>query len=106
MSLMYITEYERMAETTGGFRVSAGVEPAHATQVITFTAAAGQSANFNARTRFVRIHVDGIASLLFGANPTAVANTTTRLTAGQTEYFGCDQATVATGLKVSAVTST
>lgn len=106
MSLMYITEYERMAEVSGGFRVSVGVEPAVATQVITFTGTAGVSANFNARTKFVRIAVDGVASILFGAAPTAVANTTTRMGAGQSEYYGVDPAAVVAGLKVSAVTTT
>jgi len=106
---MCITEYERMAEVTGGFRVSVGEEPAIAIQNIAFTATAGQSANFNVRTKFVRIEIlssTAAAHILFGANPTAVADTHTRLTNGQAEYFGCNPASVVAGLKVSAVEST
>lgn len=106
MGRLCITEYERMAEVTGGFRVSVGVEPAHAIQNIAFTGTAAVSVNFNVRTRFVRIEILSTlaaADLLFGAAPTAVAGAGTRLTNGQTEYFGCDPAAVATGLKVSAV---
>lgn len=105
MTIMTITEYERVVETSRG-AAPVGVEPAHAIQVVTFTATAGVSAAFNARTKFVRIAVSGNANILFGANPTAVTDASTRLAAGQTEYFGTDPASVVTGLKVSAVDAT
>lgn len=108
MGRMCITEYERMAEVTGGFRVSVGVEPAHAIQNIAFSGTAAPSVNFNVRTRFVRIEILSTlaaADIVFGAAPTAVTGTHTRLTNGQTEYFGCDPAAVTAGLKVSAVES-
>jgi hypothetical protein len=104
MSRMFISEYERMTEVTGGYRVAVGEEPSIAEQVITFTATAGQSAAFNVRTRFVRIEVDGIADILFGTNPTAVAGASKRLTAGQSEYFGINPN--GGPYKVSAVTDT
>lgn len=106
MGRLCITEYERMAEVSGGFRVSVGVEPAHAIQNIAFTGTAQPSVNFNARTRFVRIEIlstTAAANILFGAAPVAAAGAGTRLTNGQTEYFGCDPAAVAAGLKVSAI---
>lgn len=104
MARLCVTEYERMAEVAGGFRVSVGVEPAIAIQNVAFTATAGVSAAFNPRTRFVRVEVDGIASVLFStAGTAAVAGAGTRMTAGQTEYFGVD---AGTGLRVSAVTDT
>jgi hypothetical protein len=46
-----------------------------------------QSAAFNAKTCFVRLHTDAVCSLKFGTNPTASA-TTARIAAGQTEYHG------------------
>lgn len=105
MSIMYIQEYERMGEVPGGYRVSAGVEPAHASQAITFAASVA-SANFNVRTKFVRIHVDGPACLKFGASPTATNQVDMPMTTGQTEYFAVDAAAVAAGLKVAAITKT
>lgn len=100
MSLLYIQEYAEMLRINGEL-AQVGREPALASQAITFTGTAGQSAAFNANTRFVRTHVDGIASLKFGSNPTALANTDQRMAAGSTEFFG-----VVPGHKVSAVTST
>lgn len=101
MSTMYISEYSDVGHS-GGI-VPVGDEPANTDQVVSFTATAGQSAAFKNNTKMVRVHVDGIASILFGTNPTAVANTNKRMTAGQTEYF-----TIPLGqaYKVSAVTST
>lgn len=101
MATMYISEYPDVGRLGGIIPV--GAEPATDQTPVTYTATAGQSAAFKNNTTMVRIHVDGIASILFGTNPTAVANTNKRMTAGQTEYF-----TVPMGLsyKVSAVTST
>ena len=98
MSKLYITEYEHLPLTTDG-RMSAGQEPALATQTVTFTTAT-QSAAFNARTTFVRVHAPTICSILFGSNPTADVNSP-RLAANQTEYFG-----VRGGDKLSAIDNT
>jgi len=96
---MYVTEFA----DSGPLGAGIGQEPINADQAITFTATAGQSAAFKNNTKLVRITVDGIASVLFGTNPTAVANTNRRMGAGQIEYF-----TVPPGqaYKVSAVTTT
>lgn len=97
---MYISEYADVGRLGGIIPV--GAEPS-TDQVVSFTATPGSSAAFQTNTNMVRIHCDGIASIKFGTAPTATANTSKRLTAGQTEYF-----TVPMGAsyKVSAVTST
>ena len=101
MSTMYVTEFTDVGKSGGVIPV--GAEPATADQHITFTSTAGTSAAFQNNTSLVRIHVDGIASILFGTAPTAVANTNRRMTAGQTEYFNV---AIGQAYKVSAVTST
>lgn len=107
MSRMFISEYEKMTEVSGGFRQAVGEEPSIAEQVVTFTGTAGVSAAFNVKTKFVRIEVDGIGNLLFGLAPTAVAGASKRLAAGQTEYFGVNIKDFTPGaMKVSAVTDT
>ena len=105
MASLYITEYASQAKGQSGDWVNAGEDPPIAEQKITFTGTAGQSANLNAKTRFVRIHVDGIAAVLSGANPTATV-ASRRMVAGQTEYFGVNPVSVAAGLKYSAITNT
>lgn len=101
MSLLYISEYTDVGHAPDSVPVAA--EPCVDQAPVTFTASAGQSAAFRSNTKLVRIHVDGIASILFGTNPTAVANTNKRMTAGQTEYF---YVPAGQSFKVSAVTST
>lgn len=100
MSTMYIREYNDTG-TFGGNPLPQ--EPGVDQTPVTFTGTAGQSAAFKNTTRMVRVHVDGIASILFGTNPTAVANTNLRMTAGQTSDF---LVLPGSALKVSAVTST
>lgn len=101
MATMYVSEFSDVGHIGG--TVPSGSEPS-TDQVVTYTGTAGVSTAFKPSTKLVRIHVDGIASILFGTAPTAVANTNKRLTAGQTEYFVIPPLT--TPLKVSAVTST
>jgi len=95
---MYITEYASI----GGSRAHVAQEPAIAVQKISFTGTPGTSAAFNAATNFVRIHVDGIASIKFGTNPTA-ATTDPRMPADSIEYFAVPPAG---SCKVSAITNT
>ena len=101
MSIMYIREYA----DSGFYQTGLGIptEPGTDQAPVSFTATAGQSAAFKNNTRVVRITVDGTASILFGTNPTAVANTNLRLSAGQTADF---MVQVGSGMKVSAVTTT
>lgn len=86
MALAYIEEYERLAPDGDGKPSQIAWQPAVTTQRVSFTTTT-QSAAFNGRTRFIRIHTDSICSYVFGSNPTATTSTP-RMAAGQTEYFG------------------
>ncbi len=99
MAKLYITEYVSQPFDTNGQRIPAGQEPGVTTQVVTFTTTT-QSAAFNAKTKFVRVHTDAICSVEFGENPTATTSSA-RMVAGSTEFFG-----VVPGHKVAAVTDT
>lgn len=100
MSIMYITEFAGVRAGGGGLMASL---PPTASQAITFSTAA-QSAAFQNNTSMVRINVDGLANIAFGTNPTAVASTSMRMSAGQTEYFDLSSV-IGQGYKVSAITS-
>ncbi len=86
MALLYINEYGRLATEGAGQSVMAGVEPSRAQTPVSIGAGSLQSAAF--ATNFVRIHTDSVCFLVFGANPTAVAQQGVRLAANQTEFFG------------------
>lgn len=102
MSILYITEFADVGKSGGVVPVAS--IPANTKQTVSFTGTAGQSAAFQNNTRLVRIAVDGIASIAFGLNPTAVASTDARMSAGSVEYY--DISTVmGLGYKVSAVTT-
>ena len=92
MAVAYISEY-------ADIRANAALEPFTASQTVAIGAEA-KSAAFNANTQFVRIHVDAIASIKFGVNPTADTNSQ-RLAANQTEYFKTKP-----GDKVSIISNT
>lgn len=100
MSTMYISEYPDAGYASSGS--SLGVEPALADQAVSFTGTPGASAAFKNNTKLVRIHVDGIASILFGTAPTA-ATTNKRMAASTTEYFLVPPGAA---FKVSAITNT
>lgn len=102
MAKLYITEYAQLGTDSIARGVFAPEEPAIAEQVVTFTTTT-QSSAFNVNTRVVRVHVDAIASLAFGTNPTATTNSQ-RFTAGQTEYKAV-RPDRDSGLKVAAVTN-
>jgi hypothetical protein len=89
MSKLYISEYARVTQASGpgSAVVQAPEEPPVATQVVDFTSGVTQSAAFNAKTRFVRLHTDAICSVKFGVAPTATVNDP-RLAAGQSELRG------------------
>lgn len=100
MSTMYISEYSDVGRLGGIIPV--GAEPC-TDQVVTFTGTHGESTALKNNTTMVRVHVDGIASILFGTAPVAVANTNKRMSAGQTEYFTVP---MGSAYKISAVSST
>lgn len=87
MPKLYIAEYASQAVDAGLATPPIPQTPALAQQVIDFAGTSLQSAAFNANTRFVRLHTDGVCHVLFGANPTATTSNA-RMDAGQTEYFG------------------
>lgn len=95
-----IREYEHLSAVARGV-VPVGEEPAVASQSFTVTGASQQSAAFNEKTRFVRIHTGVDISLDWGTNPTAVAGECD-MVAGQTEYFGVVNATQ---IKVAFISS-
>lgn len=99
MAVVYISEYAEQARDNRGYLLPAGQEPSLAEQTVAIGGASAQSAAFNAKTRFVRIHTDAICSLKFGSNPTATA-TTPRMPANGTEFFG-----VTPGHKVAVITN-
>lgn len=98
MSSMYITEYKNLAFDENGHVIQVGLEPAEATQVVTFTATAGASAAFGQNTRFIRVSCDAAAFLAVGLAPVSVTATGTPVQANTPEYFG-----VKSGFKISAV---
>jgi hypothetical protein len=100
MAFAYITEYLRQPKDAIDRVLPAGQEPALAVQKIAIGAGSIQSAPFNAKTTFVRINVDVVCSIQFGANPTATA-ADTRMSADATEYFG-----VVPGQRVAVITNT
>jgi hypothetical protein len=100
MASLYITEYQRMATDGVGRQTPVGYEPALATQKVTISGVSAQSAAFNTKTTFVRLHTDAICSIVFGSNPTA-AVTDPRMPLDAVEYFG-----VIGGQKVAVITNT
>lgn len=100
MAVLYISEYDAQAWDGVSNTLPAGREPAIATQTVAIGGVSAQSAAFNAKTRFVRIHTDAICSVEFGANPTATA-AKARMAANQTEFFGVNP-----GDKVAVITNT
>lgn len=102
MSILYVTEFADVGRY-GGVVQMASIPPT-ASQNVSFTATAGQSAAFQNNTKYVRIAVDGIANIAFGTNPTAVAGQNARLSAGAVEYYDVSNV-LGQGYKVSAVTA-
>jgi hypothetical protein len=100
MAKLYISEYADLPVANGS-RVAVGGEPAIAVQTpVAIGGASAQSAAFNAKTNWVRIHTDAICSIKFGSNPTATADDA-RLAANATEFFK-----VVAGQKVAVITNT
>lgn len=100
MAVLYITEYAHQAKDVNGQLIPAGTEPPLASQTVAIGVAA-QSAAFNAKTKFVRLHCDAICSVKFGSNPTATTSDA-RMAANSTEFFGLGE----TGLKLSVISNT
>jgi hypothetical protein len=65
-------------------------EAAVATHVVTYTTTQAATANFNAATRFVRIHVFDDSYFELGNMVTAVAGTSPSISGGTVEYFAVE----------------
>lgn len=102
MTKAYVTEYASMTQQNG-LAVGVGDEPYLAEYVVDYTSGEAHGATFNAKTAFVRVEVDSIASIKFAV--TAVATTSNkRMAAGATEYFGVKQ--IQGSGRFSAITNT
>jgi hypothetical protein len=95
-STCYVTEFPLTADA--GVQVAR--QPALINQTVTVSGVSAQSAAFGGDTKLIRVHCDGIVSLLVGANPTATT-AMMRMTADQTEYFQ-----VLPGQKIAFITNT
>ncbi len=88
MAILYITEFAEVEIGPAGRVGQFAAQPPLAEQTVVIGAGSLQSSAFNTNTRFVRLNTDALCSVLFGTNPTALANSSARMAANQTEYFG------------------
>jgi len=102
MTKAYIEEYAFMAQAGLGQIFQAGTQPPVTTpQVVDYTSGAAASAAFNAKTNFIRVHVDSICSYRVSTAGTAATTSYSRMAANQTEYFA-----VQPGDKINFITNT
>jgi hypothetical protein len=83
---IYITEFQASGNSVSGAQLQVGVQPAVAMQKVSFTTST-QSALFDARTVFIRLHPTADCHVIVGTSPTATTNHMPML-ADSTEYFG------------------
>lgn len=98
MAILFISEYSKASIDNQGRGVMAGKEPAVVTQIVAIGAGSVASAAFSSATKFVRLHTDTACNFAFGIAPTAVADTSPRMAANQTEFFG-----IPPGYKVAVI---
>ena len=72
MATLYIAEYSRLPQVSGG-QPQIAAEPAIATQVVTYSTTTA-SAAFDAKTNFIAITSPGIFSYTVGKTPTATTS--------------------------------
>lgn len=85
MATLYITEYAKLPHGFSGGIGQMPEEPPLAEQTVVIGGSSTQSSTFNSGTRAIRLHCDGICSVLVGPNPTATTGSG-RMAANQTEY--------------------
>ncbi|MGO4337885.1 hypothetical protein AB4037_23495 [Labrys sp. KB_33_2] len=104
MAKLYITEFGALGASglNPGIAMTAQVarQPPVNEQALAIGASSVPSEALDPSTVLVRLHADEACSILFGADPTATADSA-RLAAGQTEYFG-----VRPGLKIAVISNT
>lgn len=101
MSVCYISEYAHLGADGRTLWLNSPLEPPIAEQTVAIGAEA-KSAAFNASTKFVRVHVDAVCSILFGTAPTATTSKK-RMAANTTEYFAVP---MGQSYKLSVITNT
>lgn len=104
MATLWIKEHAKKPQMAGGPDIWA--EPVLAEQTVTFTGTAGQSAAFNAQTKFITLSSDSIYAYLVAANPTAVAGTNFRVGTDQIITVGVEPPPGTAPYKISAVVTT
>lgn len=97
MASLYITEFQASGNSESGAQLQVSMQPAVAMQKLSFSTST-QSAEFDDRTLFIRLHTDADCHIVFGTNPTATTNHMSML-AGSTEYFGA----ITPGLKLAVI---
>lgn len=110
MAVLYITELDTLGTPTEGGNAQIAHMPPITEQTLGITGSSAASTAFNAATRFIRLETDVICAIAFGAAPTAQTASgtatgasalgTTRLAAGDREYFA-----VIPGQKVAVITT-
>lgn len=94
---LYISEYSASRD-----EITLASAISIAEQRLTIGASSVQSANLNAKTRYVRLKADAVCSVAIGANPTATVNNA-RLAASASELMAVSPEAVAAGLKVAVI---
>lgn len=89
----HISEYSYISQMADGQRAQAILEPAIATQKITFTTTSTQSSAFASGVRVIRVVCTAKTHFEIGANPTA-SNADPFLAANTPEYFGVSSSTL------------
>lgn len=103
MSVLYVTDFSSQGTDVSNRPVPNAQQPFNQTQAVTTSATSAQTTNaISNNSTVVRVHNDatGPVNILFGTNPTAIANVSPRLAANQTEYFTVP---LNSGLKVAAI---
>ena len=86
MSVLYISEYNRLGTDYNGQAVLAGMEPNSRTMVVPITGQSQSSDIFGSSTTFVEIHPDATCSVKFGENPVATTSDK-RVVANERIYY-------------------
>jgi hypothetical protein len=97
MSYLSVVEFQQVGRDYNSSPLPAGKLPGLATQNVSFTGTANESAAFNAETNFIRVVSDVDARVSVGEDPSATQDDVL-IAAGQAEYFG-----VTPGHKISAI---
>lgn len=87
MAKLYVTELWGQGSDNAGRTSASPRMPALAEQVIPFAASAVSSDPFNKNTKLVRVHTDGVCSVVVGEVGVEATTNNMRMLAGQTEYF-------------------